>query len=213
MAARLLTLLMMLLSLGQGTVDAYVEEMNLGGCLFLVNRDYPIAADYVPPDLVKVRVSAVNSDVSMRAEAAQALADLFAAAREEGGYQLVAVSGYRSYGQQASIHERKVKSAGKKAALRLSAPPGCSEHQLGLAMDLGCKETTALTERFGQMPEGRWVAENCHRFGFIFRYPADKTALTGVKYEPWHIRYVGEELAPAVHESGLCWEEFLAGRQ
>ena len=210
MAARLLTLLMMLLSLGQGTVDAYVEEMNLGGCLFLVNRDYPIAADYVPPDLVKVRVSAVNSDVSMRAEAAQALADLFAAAREEGGYQLVAVSGYRSYGQQASIHERKVKSAGKKAALRLSAPPGCSEHQLGLAMDLGCKETTALTERFGQMPEGRWVAENCHRFGFIIRYQAEWEEITGYAYEPWHIRYVGVEHARRIHELDIPYEYYVA---
>ena len=209
MAAKLLTLLMMLLSLGQGAIDAYVEEMNLGGYLFLVNRDYPIAADYVPPDLVKVQVSAVNSDIKMRAEAARALEDMFAAAQADG-CQLVAVSGYRSYGQQASIHERKVKAVGKKAALRVSAPPGCSEHQLGLAMDLGRKNNVALSESFGSSPEGIWVAENCHRFGFIIRYKAEWEDITGYAYEPWHIRYVGTAHAERIHALDIPYEYYAA---
>ena len=210
MATKLLTLLMMLLSLGQGTVDAYVNEMSLGGNLFLVNRDYPIASDYVPPDLVKPRVAATNSDIKMRAEAAHALEDLFSAALEEGGYRLVAVSGYRSYGQQASIHQRKVNSVGRRAALRVSAPAGCSEHQLGLAMDLGTKKDTSLTESFGRTPEGVWVAENCHRFGFIIRYKAEWEEITGYAYEPWHIRYVGPDHAARIHELDIPYEYYAA---
>lgn len=210
MAAKLLTLLMMLLSLSQGTLNAYENEMNLGGNLFLVNRDYPVASDYVPPDLVRPQVAAVNSDLKLRAEAARALEDMFTAAQAEGGYRLVAVSGYRSYGQQSAIHSRKVKSVGKQAALRVSAPPGCSEHQLGLAVDLGRKNNTSLTESFGFSPEGIWVAENCHRFGFIIRYKAEWEAVTGYAWEPWHIRYVGAEHAERIHALDIPYEYYAA---
>lgn len=210
MAEKLLALLLMLLSLGQGAVDAYERDMSLGGSLFLVNREYAITSAYVPADLVKPNVKMTNSDITMRAEAAHALEALFAAAKAEAGYELIAVSGYRSYGQQASIHERKVKAVGKKAALRISAPPGCSEHQLGLAMDLGCKKNTSLTEAFGRMPEGLWVAENAHRFGFIIRYKAEWEDITGYCYEPWHIRYVGVEHAQRIYELDIPFEYYVA---
>lgn len=210
MLAKLLALLMMLLSLGQETVDAYVDELSLGGNLFLINRDYAITSDYVPNDLVKPRVSSAYSNIQMRAEAARALEDMFAAAKEEGGYNLIAISGYRSFGKQAAIHERKVKTVGKAAALRVSAPPGCSEHQLGLAMDLGCKKNPGLTEAFGKTPEGIWVAENCHRFGFIIRYKAEWEDITGYCYEPWHVRYVGAEHAARIHEMDIPFEYYVA---
>ena len=210
MLAKLLALLMMLLSLGQETVDAYVDELSLGGNLFLINRDYAITSDYVPNDLVKPRVSSAYSNIQMRAEAARALEDMFAAAKEEGGYNLIAISGYRSFGKQAAIHERKVKTVGKAAALRVSAPPGCSEHQLGLAMDLGCKKSPGLTEAFGKTPEGIWVAENCHRFGFIIRYKAEWEDITGYCYEPWHVRYVGTEHAARIHEMDIPFEYYVA---
>ena len=210
MAGKLLALLMALLSLGQGTVNGYVDDMSLGGNLFLVNLEYAITADYVPNDLVKPDVRKTNSDITMRADAAHALEALFAAAKEEMGYDLVAVSGYRSYGQQASIHERKVKAVGKKAALRVSAPAGCSEHQLGLAMDIGTRKNTSLTESFGSTPEGIWVAENAHRFGFIIRYKAEWEEITGYAYEPWHIRYVGVEHAERIYELDIPFEYYIA---
>ena len=210
MAGKLLALLMALLSLGQGTVNGYVDDMSLGGNLFLVNREYAITADYVPGDLIKPDVLKTNSDITMRADAAHALEALFAAAKEEMGYDLVAVSGYRSYGQQASIHERKVKAVGKKAALRVSAPAGCSEHQLGLAMDIGTRKNTSLTESFGSTPEGIWVAENAHRFGFIIRYKAEWEEITGYAYEPWHIRYVGVEHAERIYELDIPFEYYIA---
>ena len=210
MIGKLLALLMTLISLTQGTVNAYVDQMSLGGYLFLVNRDFAITSDYVPGDLVKPNVRKTNSDITLRADAARALEDMFAAAREEMGYELVAVSGYRSYGQQASIHERKVKAVGKAAALRVSAPAGCSEHQLGLAMDIGTRKNTSLTESFGSTPEGIWVAENAHRFGFIIRYKAEWEEITGYAYEPWHIRYVGVEHAERIYELDIPFEYYIA---
>ncbi len=119
MLAKLLSLLLTLLSLGQTAVDAYVNEANLGGNLFLINRDYAVTADYVPNDLVTPKVRGGNDTTMLRAEAAQALEEMFAAAEAEEGYLLVAVSGYRSYGKQAAIHRRKIETVGKKR------PCGC----------------------------------------------------------------------------------------
>lgn len=210
MLAKLLSLLLTLLSLGQTAVDSYVNEASLGGNLFLVNRDYAITADYVPNDLVTPNVLGGNETTMLRAEAAAALEEMFAAAKEEEGYLLVAVSGYRSYGKQASIHRRKIETVGKKEALRVSAPAGCSEHQLGLAMDVGRKKNTNLNKSFGDSPEGQWVAENCYRFGFIIRYKAEWEEVTGYKYEPWHIRYVGKDHAARIYELDIPFEYYVA---
>ncbi len=208
MLAKLLSLMLTLLSLGTAAVDAYVNEACLGGNLFLVNRDYAITADYVPNDLVKPNVLGGNESTMLRAEAAKALEELFAAAKEEG-HNLIAVSGYRSYGRQASIHQRKVQAVGKKEALRVSAPAGCSEHQLGLAMDIGRKTNASLSKSFGDSPEGRWVAENCHRFGFIIRYKAEWEEITGYMYEPWHLRYVGKDHAARIYELDIPFEYYV----
>ena len=210
MLAKLLTLLMMLLSLGQGNIEGYVDEMSLGGNLFLVNRTYTLSSDYVPLDLTRPNVQMTSSNIKMRAEAAAALEEMFQAAKEEMGYTLVAVSGYRSYGQQSSIFSRKVENVGKKAAMLLVAPPGCSEHQLGLAMDLGCKRNTSLTESFINTPEGAWVAENAHRFGYIIRYKEEWTEITGYSYEPWHVRYVGKAHAERIYELDIPLEYYIA---
>lgn len=210
MIAKLLSLLLTLLSLGQAAVDSYVSEASLGGNLFLVNRDYAITADYVPNDLVKPNVLGGSESTMLRAEAAAALEEMFTAAKEEEGYLLVAVSGYRSYGKQAAIHSQKVRSVGKKEALRVSAPAGCSEHQLGLAMDVGRKRNTSLNKSFGDSPEGQWVAENAHRFGFIIRYKAEWEEVTGYMYEPWHLRYVGKEHAARIYELDIPFEYYVA---
>jgi D-alanyl-D-alanine carboxypeptidase len=209
MPARLLSLLLTMLTLGQGAVTAYVDDMSLGGYLFLVNREYAISSDYVPDDLTEPKVLGGGEATRMRRDAALALEEMFEAAKKDG-MQLAAVSGFRSYGQQAAIHERKIQLKGKKQALRVSAPPGCSEHQLGLAMDLGCKGNTSLTEAFGRLPEGQWVAENAHRFGFIIRYKAEWEDVTGYAYEPWHIRFVGKEHAKVIYDLDIPFETYIA---
>ena len=209
MLAKLLSLLLTLLALGQSTLNTYVDQMSLGGNLFLINREFSIGSDYVPSDLTNPNVPCLRENTTLRREAALALEALFQAAQEEAGYELVAVSGYRSYGKQADIHKNKIASIGKKNALRVSAPPGCSEHQLGLAMDIGRRKSPGLSEAFGESEEGKWVAENCHRFGFIIRYKAEWEDVTGYAYEPWHLRYVGAEHAKRIDELDIPFEYYV----
>lgn len=180
--------------------------------LLLVNREARIAHDYVPPELVLPEVPAAPGKaeaVYLRPNAARALERLFAGASAEG-HTLYAVSGYRSYALQKSIFTRKVEAVGEKAAMRTVAPPGASEHQLGLAMDINGESTLSrgLSEVFGESVEGQWVNENAHLYGFIVRYQQGKTDITGYAWEPWHLRYVGEEAAAEVYALGITFEEY-----
>jgi D-alanyl-D-alanine carboxypeptidase len=131
------------------------------------------------------------------------LCDMFTDAKA-AGYTLRVASSYRSYIDQYIIYNDYVKRDGQAAADRYSARPGHSEHQSGLAFDLN-----SLEQNFGETKEGIWLAEHCHEFGFIIRYPADKEEITGYMYEPWHIRYVGADLAKTLTESGQCLEEYF----
>ena len=208
MLARLLSLMAVFLSLGQTTLNGYVQQTNLGGLLYLVNWDYALSADFVPDDLERPAVASQLSGITLKREAARALELLFTAAGEEG-HRLTAVSGYRSFSKQQAIYARKLASVGEKKASLLVALPGTSEHQLGLAMDIARAGKAQLTFDFGSTPEGRWVAQNAHRFGFIIRYKATWTAVTGYAYEPWHIRYIGPEHAARIHELDIPLESYV----
>ena len=131
---------------------------------------------------------------------------------EEAGFPLLIISGYRSYQDQASTFQYWVGQYGsEEEANRVSARPGQSEHQTGLAIDIGSTwEGEALSHRFAQTGTGQWLAAHSKEYGFILRYPEGKEPLTGYKFEPWHFRYVGTELATTIMDSGLCIEEFLA---
>lgn len=180
--------------------------------LILVNKNNRAPA--VPMALVKPNVTptkeAYSENIYMRPEAARALEELFAGAAQEG-VTLYATSGYRSYSTQKAIFERKLEKMDEKAANASVAKPGYSEHQTGLAMDLEGQTTlgTGLTAEFGESPEGKWVAANCHKYGFIIRYPKDKTNITGYIYEPWHVRYVGKEAAQEMTQLGVTFEEYI----
>ena len=211
MIVKLLSLLAALMSLSQTALDAYAAQTNLGGSLYLVNRSYTLSEDYVPPDLVQPLCAGAESGTLMRKEAAASLEELFASAKE-AGYTLVAVSGYRSWGTQRTIYSRRTGSGDKKEKERarlLVAPPGASEHQLGLAMDLGRKGKTNLNAAFGSSEEGAWVREHAHEFGFIIRYKADWSDITGYADEPWHIRYVGRDHAGRIHELDIPLEHYI----
>ena len=149
MIVKLMSLVMLCFSLTQAGVQSYVTQTNLGGELYLVNRTYRLTSLYQPDDLVKPGVKLLYAGITMRKEAARHMEELFEAAKQEGCI-LVAVSGYRSYEKQEILFERKVKNTGsvKKAQL-LVAPPGASEHQLGLAMDVGRTSSTNLNKHFG----------------------------------------------------------------
>lgn len=178
----------------------------------LVNRQYPMSSDYVPDDLVvpNIRFSFYGTYEKsyVRQVTADALEELFQSAAQKG-IILKGVSGYRSYERQQQIYSNNVKTRGEEETNLVSAQPGSSEHQTGLAIDVSSDSVgCALEESFGATEEGQWLAKNCHKFGFIIRYPEDKTSITGYSYEPWHIRYVGEELASYLYKKDWTLEEY-----
>ncbi len=160
---------------------------------------------YVDGILIANKTYALPSsyDPGTDSEAYAALGEMEEAAAADG-IVLYLQSGYRSYDTQAAIYNNYVSMDGKAEADRYSARPGHSEHQTGLAFDLN-----DLNESFGDTPEGKWLAANCYRYGFIIRYPKGKEHITGYMYEPWHVRYLGREVAEKVYNSGLTLEEYL----
>jgi D-alanyl-D-alanine carboxypeptidase len=178
--------------------------------LCLVTRERGVSESYVPLDLVTLPIDqSVRAGVQLRQDAAQALLQMFAAAREDG-HMLLAQSGYRSFAEQEAVLRQEIKSYGEVQAKRQVAEPGHSEHQLGVAMDVSVpRKPYTLDQSFGGEPEGQWLAANAARFGFVISYPAGKETVTGYVYEPWHIRYVGAPLAETIVASGLTLTEYL----
>jgi len=180
----------------------------------LVNKHWRLPPSWEPPDLVEPNVPFTFSEPDpkrfLRQPAAIALASLFAAATE-AGTPLAAVSGYRSEQTQADLYELAVSQQGQLQADLHSARPGHSEHQTGLAMDVTSADgSCAVEECFGTSPAGIWVAAHAHTHGFIVRYPPGGEAFTEYSYEPWHLRFVGIEVATMLTEQGLVLEQ-LAG--
>lgn len=157
--------------------------------VLIANKTYSLPADYNPGELLSECSAAfeqMKSDASAQ------------------GLSIWNASGFRSYSLQESLYTRYSNRDGKEAADRYSARPGHSEHQTGLAIDLN-----EISSSFANTAEGKWIAENCHKYGFILRYLQEKEAQTGYMYEPWHIRYVGTDVATKIYESGLCLEEYF----
>ncbi len=132
---------------------------------------------------------------------------VFAAAKQEKGFELYVNSGYRSYLEQVSTYNYWVQTNGQAYADRTSARPGHSEHQLGTTADVAARGLEL--EAFSGTPEAAWIAANSYKYGFIVSYPDGKEAITGYAPEPWHIRYVGKDVAQQVKDSGLTLHEFL----
>jgi D-alanyl-D-alanine carboxypeptidase len=177
----------------------------------VVDKQRPLdPQDYSPADLVDVPV-AHTWDPLLRREAADAVVRMFDAAREEAGLELASNSAYRSYDTQVGVYNGDVSDFGQEHADANTARPGNSEHQTGLAVDIGAASgDCSLDVCFAATDEGQWLAENAWRFGFLLRYPADKVAVTGFAFEPWHYRYVGEDLTAELHATGVTTlEEFF----
>ncbi|WP_394554130.1 M15 family metallopeptidase [Agromyces sp. MMS24-JH15] len=167
----------------------------------VVNRDRALnPIDYVPDDLVDVPV-AHTWDPQLRQEASAALVSMFEAAANEAGLYLASNSAYRSYDTQVGLYG--------DGSDPTTAPPGHSEHQTGLGIDIGT-EGGCTFECMEDSPEGQWLRDNAYRFGFLLRYPADKVDVTGYPHEAWHYRYIGAELATRMRETGYTTlEEFF----
>ncbi len=179
----------------------------------VVNKGRVLSKSYVPDELrvpnILLRYSAASSEMKVRSDAASALEQMSLESSKTGvGLRLA--SGYRSYYQQSAVYTGYVKSDGAQQADTFSARPGHSEHQTGLVADLEPSDRSCELEVcFGQTPAGKWLAENSHKYGFIIRYQQGKQSQTGYQYEPWHIRYVGKELAAQINASGQTLEQFF----
>lgn len=170
------------------TPQTSAGETYINGIL-VVNKTYPLPYDYNPGGLT---------------QECSAQFELLRQGAAQDGVNIYLSSGFRSYDTQRQLYNDYVNCYGQQAADTFSARPGHSEHQTGLAIDCNI-----INDSFIGTPEAVWLAEHCYEYGFIIRYPQGKESITGYKYEPWHIRYVGVDLARDIYSSGLTLEEYL----
>ena len=178
--------------------------------LLLVGADKPLDRAFTL-DLQKVEEIRVDARIGD-------LVKMMLAAAKADGVELKICSGYRSVSQQTKLYQDKVKEftdqgasedKAKKKAGRTVQPPGCSEHHIGLALDIVAPYHPTLDEGFAETAAFQWLKDHAADYGFILRYPKEKEDITGIDYEPWHYRYVGPEAALAMKESGECLEEYV----
>ena len=187
-------------------ITHHVASEDNGWNLILVNRN-----SYIPDDY-KVELTELSNGEKVDSRIYPELQEMFNDARTQG-YGLFVREGYRTQEEQQQLLDEKIeayenegksKSEAKKLAEQWVAIPGTSEHQLGIAVDINADTTKSSSDDVYS-----WLAENAHKYGFIKRYPSDKTDITGVINEPWHYRYVGKEAALEIYSQGMCLEEYI----
>ena len=190
-----------------------VETPNTNSLLVLVNQNYRLDEFYAPTDFVPVEVpvtpySQVNTNY-LRRDAADATELLFSKA-QEAGYELTLRTGYISYSVQKSLYNQDVYEMGLEYADKFNSRPGHSEHQTGLAIDITTPSiNNELSLEFADTEEGKWVLAHAHEYGFIIRYPENRESEVGYFYEPYHLRYVGVEVATEIFENNWTLEDYI----
>lgn len=189
------------------------QTLNLPWNLTLVNFHYSLDKDFTPASLAEV-----NNGYEADSRIADAAKNMIADAAAEN-VQIITVSAYRDYDYQQELFNNKVHSLqqeegysvdkARAEAATVVAFPGTSEHQLGLALDLADANHVVLDESQENTTAYQWLKEHCQKYGFIVRYPNGKTDITGIIYEPWHFRYVGEEAAKIIMEQNITLEEYI----
>jgi zinc D-Ala-D-Ala carboxypeptidase len=215
-ARRVILKLLVIVILGMCTTNYLINKFHLKSEGYfiindygkvVVNKNYALTSDYKPKDLVSVNIEflpeSTEEERYMTKESAKAVEELVDAASKDGVY-LYGLSGYRSYKTQKNLYEYNMKTQGESYADKYVAKPGASEHQLGEAMDLA----TSSGWMSEGCPEANWIANNAYKYGFIVRYESGKEDITGYNYEPWHVRYVGSEMAEKIYNDGITLEEF-----
>lgn len=181
--------------------------------LLLVNSENPLPSDFSTPELTQLK-----GGYKIDSRAYPALQEMMDGARA-AGYQPLICSAYRSREKQTQLFENKTqtylaqgysRAEAEEKAAHWVARPGTSEHETGLAVDIVDQAYQMLDQKQEDRPVQQWLMAHCAEYGFILRYPTEKSDLTGVGYEPWHYRYVGVEAAKAIMDQNLCLEEFLA---
>ncbi len=175
-----------------------------GSAVLLVNGDHPLPEDYEPGELVnlyeqKRHFQLASSEIFLEKESFEAANRMFEQAEKDGVNGFILTSGYRSAQKQAEVYSQQQDGT--------AAQPGYSEHQTGLAFDVTARRDDGGFESTRQF---EWLSEHCWEYGFILRYPEGREHITGTPYEPWHYRYVGVEIAQAIHANGWTLEEYCA---
>jgi zinc D-Ala-D-Ala carboxypeptidase len=177
----------------------------------LVNKQNKLPDSYLPKDLVYTKIPFIISEserTELRKEAADAIEKLFMGAKEQG-IHLLGVSAYRSHLSQVALFNSYVKRDGYEKARTYSALPGTSEHETGLSIDVTEGDgRCSASDCFGYSKEAKWLEDHAAEYGYIIRYPKGKESITGYKYEPWHLRYVGKAIAKEVTDRGITLEEY-----
>ncbi len=199
----------------ENAVEANTETLEGdedGWQIVLVNEDHPLDSSYEPEDLTEISTGyQVDSRI---ASALQQMLDDGAAE----GLSMYVTSAYRSYERQTAVFNASMQNRLDQGMTPLEAyqetsasvaVPGTSEHATGLAVDIISTEYEELDDRQGDTEEQKWLMEHCWEYGFILRYPSDKSDITGIVYEPWHYRYVGTDAAKEITEQGITLEEYL----
>lgn len=202
------------------SVPSGMQEADNGGAaqedwrLLLVNPWNTL------PEGFSVQLTTLKNGHAIDERAYPELQAMMDAARAEGLSPIIC-SSYRTQEKQQALFDAQVnknlaqgysREEAERKAGEWVAVPGTSEHQSGLAIDIVSLDYQILDENQEKTPEQKWLMENCWKYGFILRYPTDKSELTGIGYEPWHYRYVGKEAAKEITEKGLCLEEYLADK-
>lgn len=178
---------------------------NPDSYLVLVNKKYQLEKEYEPDDLEKINIKYANEDKYLRKGAKEAFEKLSSDALKNG-YNIIAISAYRPYDYQEKLYNEYISTMGIDYADKCSARAGHSEHQTGLAVDVEGENHNY--NEFENSKEFEWMINNAHKYGFILRYPKGKTNITGFKYEPWHYRYVGNEVAQIIYNENITLEEY-----
>lgn len=177
------------------------------GVEILVNKFHTIK-EYAPDDLESININYSYAGQTIRKEVHEAYVDMASQAKEQG-IKLIVSSSYRSYADQEQVYKEFYYSKGQTYADAYAARAGSSEHQSGLALDIFSPDGTT-TSTFENTEAYKWLINNSYKYGFILRYPKDKTYLTGYEYESWHFRYLGKELATKVYNENITYDEYYA---
>ncbi len=191
----------------------YLSSIEEFPCL--VNNEYPLPLGYAPPNPVKLQGMPGGTGVRLNYDAANAFFTMRDAMLLDG-MAVDPLSGYRTYDEQVAIFNYNVElhinegmtpQEAREYTEGFVAIPGTSEHQYGRSIDVTIDGTT--NHSFHETEQGKWLIDHAHEYGFIIRYPEDKADITGINYEPWHLRWVGDEHAAFIHSHGICLEEYV----
>ena len=197
--------------------EPYMNPEDRDAYMILINYSHTLSEDYKPDDLVQIPTRAGRDVQTMRETPAKALNALLTEAKANGITDVTITSGWRGYNTQVWLLSQQVAKykgspyfMGEDDAYALAitevAIPGTSEHQSGLCVDMHNLPGADIS--FANSPSAVWLAENCYKFGFVLRFPEDKTAITKISFEPWHFRFVGRYHASRMYELGMCLEEY-----